>query len=133
VRFTSTLLAALVLRLGLANHVEGQLRSRGRRAGGHAGAAQERAPVHRLCQCALQPPGEARLRRGSGRICPVDFLVNSMAGSSDLRGAVVVVDVLARLVAARGTLVFAVRIRLDRRGFRGDDRGGGSRSAGAYS
>src|SRR5438093_11388254 len=42
-------------------------------------------------------------RRGSAAVL-ADFLVSSMATSSDLRGAVVVADVLAGLVAARRTL-----------------------------
>src|SRR6266513_208054 len=61
-----------------------------------------------------------------------DFLVSSMASSSDLRGAVVVADVLARLVAARGAfaLIFFHHIRT---GFLGHDGGGGRRAAGAYA
>src|SRR5258708_37209 len=70
-------------------------------------------------------------RRDCTPVPVADFLVSSMATSSDLRGAVVVADVLARLVAARRTLVL-VLTRLDRGGFRCHDRGGGGRSAGAH-
>src|SRR5437016_14504606 len=61
-----------------------------------------------------------------------DFLVSSMASSSDLRGAVVVADVLAGLVAARSAfaLIFLHHIRT---GFLGHDGGRGRRAAGAYA
>src|SRR5216110_1679463 len=45
-------------------------------------------------------------RRGWTAALLVAFLVNSMAGSSDLRGAVVVIDVRAFLVPLRRTLAF---------------------------
>src|SRR5713226_9583167 len=59
-----------------------------------------------------------------------DFLVSSMATSSDLRRAVVVADVLAGLVAARGAfaLIFFQHIRT---GFLGHDGGRSRRAAGA--
>src|SRR5438552_511487 len=67
-------------------------------------------------------------RRGSAA-APADFLVSSMAASSDLRGAVVVAYVLAGLVAARRTFVL---FQHPRTGFLGHDGGRGRRAAGAH-
>src|SRR5437016_7405640 len=67
-------------------------------------------------------------RRGSAA-APADFLVSSMAASSDLRGAVVVADVLAGLVAARGTFVL---FQHPRTGFLGHHGGRGRRAAGTH-
>src|SRR2546422_849469 len=67
-------------------------------------------------------------RRGSAAAV-ADFLVSSMAASSDLRGAVVVAYVLAGLVAARRTFVL---FQHPRTGFLGHDGGRGSRAAGAH-
>src|ERR1700694_5245596 len=60
-----------------------------------------------------------------------DFLVSSMADSSDLRRAVVVVHVIVRLVAASRTfsLVFFQR---SRSGIPGDDGGRSRCAAGAH-
>ena len=66
-------------------------------------------------------PGTWRARREWEAAAAVAFLVSSMAGSSDLRGAVVVVDVLARLVAARRALVLGDRRGLLAGGSRGND------------
>src|SRR5438094_7570567 len=68
-------------------------------------------------------------RRGSAAAL-ADFLVSSMATSSDLRGAVVVADVLARLVAARRRTF--VLFQHPRTGFLGHDGGRGRRAAGAH-
>src|SRR2546426_826665 len=68
-------------------------------------------------------------RRGSAAAL-ADFLVSSMATSSDLRGAVVVAYVLAGLVAARRTLfIFPLGIRTRILCHEGRRRGG---AAGAY-
>src|SRR2546422_8837812 len=67
-------------------------------------------------------------RRGSAA-APADFLVSSMAASSDLRGAVVVAYVLAGLVAARRTFVL---FQHPRTGFLGHHGGRGRRAAGAH-
>src|SRR5437879_13291374 len=77
-----------------------------------------------------RPARNPLARRGSAAAL-ADFLVSSMANSSDLLGAVVVADVLAGLVAARGTfaLIFFHCIRT---GFLGHDGGRGSRAAGAH-
>src|SRR2546422_7998534 len=69
-------------------------------------------------------------RRGSAAAV-ADFLVSSMATSSDLRGAVVVADVLAGLIAARSASAF-VFFRHIRTRFPGHDGGRGSRAAGAH-
>src|SRR5207302_11144668 len=78
-----------------------------------------------------RPARNPLARRGSAAAL-ADFLVSSMASSSDLRGAVVVADVLAGLVAARSTfaLIFSHHIRT---GFLGHDGGSGRRAAGAYA
>src|SRR5437667_12280269 len=68
-------------------------------------------------------------RRGSAAAL-ADFLVSSMATSSDLRGAVVVAYVLAGLVAARRTLfIFPLGIRTRILCHEGRRRGG---AAGAH-
>src|SRR3954469_11611302 len=61
-----------------------------------------------------------RARRAEATASPVALRVSSMSSSSDLGGAVVVVDVRAGLVAARRTLVLRFGGR-NRRGTLGDD------------
>src|SRR2546430_14041430 len=69
-------------------------------------------------------------RRGSAAVL-ADFLVSSMATSSDLRGAVVVAYVLAGLVAARRTLfIFPLGIRPRILGHEGRRRGGAAGARG---
>src|SRR3954463_13117050 len=73
-------------------------------------------------------PDTWRASRCRGASSAVALRVSSMAVSSDLGGAVVVVDVLARLIAARGTLVLRGS-RLGGGRFARHDRGGGGRTA----
>src|SRR5205823_3682430 len=74
-------------------------------------------------------PDNPRARRGCGAALLVALRVNSMAVSSDLGRAVVVAHVLARLIAARCTLVVRCRSRLGGWRLTRHDRGGGGDSA----
>src|SRR2546423_7444615 len=73
-------------------------------------------------------PETARASRCRGASWAVAWRVSSMSVSSDLGGAVVVVDVLARLIAARGTLVLRGS-RFDGGRFARHHPGGGGRTA----
>src|SRR5436190_17614133 len=75
-------------------------------------------------------PETPRARRDCGAAWPAALRVRSMRISSDLRGAVVVVDVLGNLVAPRRTLVARFRCSLTR-GLRDDGRCAGGCAADA--
>ena len=68
----------LLLRLGLADHVERQLAREGAGADRDAGALEERAAVDGRASA----PDRLRARRDCGAAVPEDFLVSSMALSS---------------------------------------------------
>src|SRR5258708_3358811 len=74
-------------------------------------------------------PETPRESRPCGAAWLLALRVNSMGRSSDLGGAVVVADVLARLVAARRALIARSRSRLGGRRFARHDRGGGGDTA----
>src|SRR5438045_7736695 len=93
----------------------------------------ERLRNVRRSMVAASAPDNPRASRFCGAAVEVAFRVSSMAGSSDLRGPVVVVHVLACLVAAASTLVFACRCRGVAGVLRRDDRCPGRGAARAES
>src|SRR6185436_4960734 len=109
-------LAFLGLGLGLADHAEGKLRSHGAGAERDARAPEERATVHGTDR------GKAARKASLGNRLAGCFAGQQHEALLNLGGAVVVVDVLARVIAARLTLALVGRLwrgrilRYDRRG-----------------